>query len=265
MKFTRSSYYVIVFLTLLTLVSVVSMSGCNEKKHVTPPLIGPSAGSGPAGGGDTQRIQLLVSPSEPLEVMETETATVRITALIKNSIGQSMPDGTAVYWNSTNGSLDSVSTTSSNGSTGVTFTFPERYSGCSQVTARSGDATASLRVCVTRVAVTPTPTSAMTPTPIGVSTATPLPHNLIVTANPPTITMPGTSSVTACTSPATSGVAITFFVGAASTGNGTFSPANVTDVTGCTLSTFTATAAGTVFAGASAPNFTVGSAIITIN
>lgn len=165
MKLTRSSYYVIAFLTLLTLASVSIMFGCNEKKSITPPMVGPAAGSGPTGGGETQRIQLLASPSATLVVARTEQATVRITALIENNIGQPMPDGTAVYWSSTHGTLDSVSTTSSNGSTSVTLTFPAEYSGCSRVTARSGDVSATIRLCVSRRDATPTPALTSTPGP----------------------------------------------------------------------------------------------------
>jgi hypothetical protein len=135
-----------------------NLAGCsNDKKQIVPLVVGPAAGSGPVGGGDTQRIKLSANPSAPQTTVEDEQATVTITALIENNIGQPMPDGTAVYWSATEGSLDPTVSTSSNGSTVATLTLAPRFDGCSIVTAKSGDASARIKVCVNNIDATPTP------------------------------------------------------------------------------------------------------------
>ena len=157
MKIQKSTVYLVLFLVILSGLLIGSLIGCNEKKHIKPPVIGPAAGSGPVGGGDTQSIKLTASPSSTITVVGDEQATVTITALIENNIGQPMPDGTPVYWEASVGTLSATTGTSSNGSSSVTLTFPKNYTGCGHVTARSGDAQETIMVCVESVTPTPTP------------------------------------------------------------------------------------------------------------
>lgn len=70
-----------------------------------------------------------------------------IIAHVENDLGQPMPDGTAVTWTTTVGSLSDSTTTASNGQSETVLTFPPQYSGCGTVTAISGDATAFIQVC----------------------------------------------------------------------------------------------------------------------
>jgi len=146
-----STMYILIIMSVISLAIIGSMLSCGDDKQITPLVAGPAAGSGPVGGGDTQKIRLLASPSETITVATGEQATAKITALVENNIGQPMPDGTVVYWSATIGDLDSTTTTTSNGSSTVTLTFPESYDGCSEVTARSGDAEATVKICVTSV------------------------------------------------------------------------------------------------------------------
>ena len=160
---TRSMLCFLLLLTLISAAIIGLMIGCSENKIDTP-LTGPSSGSGPIGGGDTQKMKLTASPSGTLIVYgDSVEASTKITAQVNNSIGQPMPDGTAVYWSATVGTLDSPTQTTSNGAATVTLTFPTSYSGCSTVSAESGDASSSISVCVSRREPTPTPT--VTPTP----------------------------------------------------------------------------------------------------
>lgn len=157
MKRTISPTHLLLWLALISIAVIGILIGCSEKKHVSPPVIGPAAGSGPTGGGDTQDIELSASPSGHITVTNTEQATVKITAVVKNGIGQPMPDGTVIYWSASQGTLDSVTSTSANGASTVTLTFRAGFNGCSDITARSGDAEETIWVCVSSVAATPTP------------------------------------------------------------------------------------------------------------
>lgn len=181
---------VIIFLAILSGIITLFFLSC-DKKEIKAPVVGPAAGSGPVGGGDAQKISLLASPSETITVSVNEQATVKITALIENNIGQPMPDGTAVYWTTEIGSLDSTVTTSSNGSSTVTLTFPKGHNGCTWVVARSGDVEGGIRLCVTSTAPTATPTTAPTATPgpaTPAPTATPARTIVILNPTPPTYT-----------------------------------------------------------------------------
>lgn len=194
------SLLIVVGLLGFSLALFWNLAGCsNDKKQITPPVVGPAAGSGPVGGGDTQKIQLSANPSSPQITVEEEQATVTITALIENNIGQPMPDGTAVYWSTTEGSLNPTVGTSSNGSATATLTFPPAFDGCSIVTATSGDVSARIKLCVNNIDATPTPgptatptaapTATPVPTAVPVPTATPITRTLeILSPTPPTYT-----------------------------------------------------------------------------
>ncbi len=159
----KSTLRFMILLSAISMLIIGAMIGCNEKK-ITSPLTGPAAGSGPIGGGDTQKMKLTASPSGTLVVTGNETqATTKITAQVNNSIGQPMPDGTVVHWSATVGTLDAATQTASNGAATVSLTFPTSYSGCSTVSAESGDVSNLITVCVSRRDPTPTPT--VTPTP----------------------------------------------------------------------------------------------------
>jgi hypothetical protein len=175
---------------LLSWALVGSFIGCSsEKKEIDPPVVGPAAGSGPMGGGDTQKITLLANPSETVPVPTGQQGIINVTALVENRIGQPMPDGTAVYWSTTIGTLSASTGSVSNGSSDVTLTFPESYTGCSYVTARSGDVQATIKVCVEEVIFTPTPAPAPTATPAAAATATPLTGTLeFIVPSTPSIT-----------------------------------------------------------------------------
>ena len=173
----RSMLCFIMLLTLISALLVGLMMGCDENK-IASPLTGPAAGSGPVGGGDTQSMKLTASPSGTIAVVGVAEASAKVTALVNNSIGQPMPDGTAVHWSATAGTLDAATQTTSNGAATVTVTFSTTFSGCSTVSAESGDASGSIVVCVSRTEPTPTPTATSTPSKsFVVSTAnTNIPH-----------------------------------------------------------------------------------------
>ena len=158
----RSMFWFIMLLALISALLIGIMMGCDENK-ISSPLTGPAAGSGPVGGGDTQSMKLTASPSGTIAVVGTAEASAKVTARVSNSIGQPMPDGTAVHWSATAGTLDAATQTTSNGAATVTVTFASTFSGCSTVSAESGDASGSIVVCVSRTEPTPTPTP--TPTP----------------------------------------------------------------------------------------------------
>jgi len=153
----RSTVYLLVMLTTLSIAIIGAILGCDEKK-VTAPVVGPGAGSGPIGGGEAQELTLTANPSETVTAVGNEQAKVKITALVENTLGQPMPDGTAVYWTATYGTLDSTVTTTTNGASSVTLTFENGFSGSSTVSATAGDASGSITVNV--LTVTPTPTIA---------------------------------------------------------------------------------------------------------
>ena len=180
-----STLYLLVTLLAISLLTFGLMSGCDEKQ-IKSPVIGPAAGSGPVGGGDAQKIRLTANPSETITALADAQATVQITAIVENNIGQPMPDGTVVYWTATNGALDSVTTTTTNGASTVTLTFPKDFTGSSVVTAVAGDATASITINV--VSVTPTPTVTSTPTPL---------TGFVVSAAQTTIAHQGKTTITA--------------------------------------------------------------------
>ncbi|PID59149.1 hypothetical protein CSB45_01735 [candidate division KSB3 bacterium] len=217
----------IVFLFCLSMLIIALLAGCDEKK-IDVPILGSAAGSGPIGGGDAQRITLIVSPSENIPSIGNLAVTARITALVQNSIGQPVADGIPVYWTSSVGTLDTTSNTTSNGSSGVTLTFPEGYTGCSTVTAISGDDSDSIEICTTNS--TPTPTATETPT---------VSATFIVSSSASAIPHGGTSTITAYV--ATNGVAdenmqVTFNL---SSGGTLSASAAVTDASGNARVTFT--------------------------
>jgi len=162
MNSTRSIFCFVLLLSVISAAIVGLMIGCSENKIDTP-LTGPAAGSGPVGGGDSQKMKLTANPSSTIIVYGDAQATAKVTALVNNSIGQPMPDGTPVYWEATVGTLDASTQTTNNGAATVTLTFPASYSGCSTVSAESGDVSSSITLCVSRREATPTPT--VTPTP----------------------------------------------------------------------------------------------------
>lgn len=185
MIYKYSTLYLIVTLLAVSALILGLIIGCDEKK-IKAPVTGPSSGSGPVGGGDTQKIRLTANPSKTITALSDAQATAQITAIVENNIGQPMPDGTVVYWTATNGSLDSVTTTTSNGASTVTLTFPQDFTGRSVVTATAGDATDSITIHV--VSVTPTPTVTSTPTPT---------TGFVVSAAQTTIAHQGTTTITA--------------------------------------------------------------------
>lgn len=226
----RSTIYLLVMLTALSIAIIGAILGCDEKK-VTAPVVGPGAGSGPIGGGEAQELTLTANPSETVTAVGNEQAKVKITALVENTLGQPMPDGTAVYWTATYGTLDSTVTTTTNGASSVSLTFENGFSGSSTITATAGDASGSITVNV--LTVMPTPT--MTPEP----TTAPPSKTFIVTAEKSRIKHEETSAVTALVQ--TDGQAekdkqVTFV---ALSGGILNASAAVTDVTGKAQVTFT--------------------------
>lgn len=191
MIYKNSTLYLIVMLLAISALIVGLIIGCDEKQ-IKSPVLGSSAGSGPVGGGDAQKIRLTANPSETITALSDAQATAQITAIVENNIGQPMPDGTVVYWTATNGTLDSVTTTTSNGASTVTLTFTQDFTGRSVVTAVAGDATGSITIEV--VSVTPTPTITPTTTP----TTTPTPSRaFIVSAENTTIAHRGQTNINA--------------------------------------------------------------------
>ena len=288
MVYKPSTLYLILTLSVISAGIIAAIIGCDEKKIKTP-VLGPAAGSGPIGGGDTQKIILTASPSDTITAVGEEQATAKITARVENQIGQPMPDGTAVIWSTTVGTLDSTTTTTSNGSTTVTLTFPKSFTGCSWITAKSGDTEASLEICVVNITptptVTPTPTATVTPTPTPTATGTPTPtptatplRTLTVGANPAVITLPGpptTSIITACAF--TDGVAdqnlqINFTVSTNPAGVGTLNRNSaITDASGCNSGVapndvvFTAVSAGTATITATTTDGRTANVVILVN
>ena len=185
MIYKNSTLYLIVTLLAISALILGLIIGCDEKQ-VKSPVVGSAAGSGPVGGGDAQNIRLTANPSSTITAVGEEQATAQITAIVENNIGQPMPDGTVVYWTATVGELDSVTTTTSNGASTVTLTFPGSFTGSSVITATAGDATASITINV--VNVTPTPTITTTPTPT---------TGFVVSAAQTTIAHHGTTTITA--------------------------------------------------------------------
>ena len=88
MKEKSSTMYILIILLCISGAIIGIFIGCDKNKQVDPPVLGPAAGAGPVGGGDTQKITLLASPSETITVSTEEQATVQVTALIENNIGQ---------------------------------------------------------------------------------------------------------------------------------------------------------------------------------
>lgn len=174
-----STLYLLVALLAISLLTFGLIIGCDEQQ-IKSPVIGPSAGSGPVGGGDAQSIKLTATPSKTITALAGAQATAQINAIVENNIGQPMPDGTVVYWTATNGTLSSVTTTTSSGASAVTLTFPLDFSGNSVVTATAGDATGSITINV--ISVTPTGTPS---------------KGLAVSANQTTIAHRGTTKITA--------------------------------------------------------------------
>ena len=133
---------------LLLLALIGAMAGCKDKEY-TVPFVGPAAGDTTAGGGETQRITLFVTPwhTAILPTDTTEGAEFQISASVENAFGQPMPDGTRVIWMASIGTLSTTSSTTTDGETNVTLTFPDGYEGCSWITAISGDAEDTEYVC----------------------------------------------------------------------------------------------------------------------
>lgn len=194
----KSSILYILFILLGISVAIVGMFiGCDENKQVNPPVFGPAAGSGPVGGGETQKVTIINEPVT-LYLAADEPSTLDIVALIENNIGQPMPDGTPVYW-TVEGS-NATTATSSNGSSTYTWNIDKIFDGCVDITARSGDASDTVRICVARVKATPTPAPAPTATPGPAPTATPARTLEIISPTPPTYTLscptpPGTCNL----------------------------------------------------------------------
>ncbi|PIE32252.1 hypothetical protein CSA56_15985 [candidate division KSB3 bacterium] len=147
MKENISAFYLITTLAIFSVALIGMIAGCDEKTIDTP-ILGPAAGSGPVGGGESQQITLSASPSRTVEVGAGEQGTVEITALVENNIGQPMSDGQTVIWSATVGTLSQTTDRTIDGLSSVTLTFPKDYTGCSTVSAKSGDASASIKVCV---------------------------------------------------------------------------------------------------------------------
>jgi hypothetical protein len=154
MKGKSSTLYILFILLGISVAIVGVFIGCDDNKQVNPPVLGPAAGSGPVGGGETQNVTIINEPVT-LYLQEDEASTLDIVALIENTIGQPMPDGTPVYW--TVKGHDSTTATSSNGSSTYTWNIDKIFDGCTYITAQSGDASDTVRMCVARVKVTPTP------------------------------------------------------------------------------------------------------------
>ncbi len=123
-------------------------SGCDEKTFDAPRL-GPAAGNIPVGGGDTNRISLSV-PSGTVMTVGNNTAEAVIIARVESELGQAVTDDTTVVWTTSCGSLDETATTTTQGSTSVTLTFPDNYVGCCTVTGIAGESSDWEQVCVDR-------------------------------------------------------------------------------------------------------------------
>jgi hypothetical protein len=177
MKDKSSTLYILFILLGISVAIVGIFLGCDQNKQVNPPVLGPAAGSGPVGGGETQNVTILNEPVT-LYLQENEASTLDIVALIENNIGQPMPDGTPVYW--TVKGHDSTTATSSNGSSTYTWNIDKIFDGCTYITAQSGDASDTVRMCVARVKATPTPSKVF-----------------IVTTNQSIIVWNGTATITA--------------------------------------------------------------------
>ena len=121
-----------------------AFAGCKQTNFDAPKL-GPAAGSATLGGGDTQKIMLLASPQETVAT-QADDVIVTITALVQNRLEEPMPDDTVIFWTATVGELSENASTTTNGYSEVTLTFPSGFSGYSVVSAMSGDARSSITV-----------------------------------------------------------------------------------------------------------------------
>ncbi len=154
MKKRFSVYYRIILLLLISLAAVHLITNCKKKKLYSTPVLGPASGDTPAGGGETQQLKLVAEPSETGTVNTSGQAQIAIIAFVENKFGQPMPDGTKVVWTATVGDLDPNPSTAASGIATTTLTFPAYYTGCSLVTAISGDATGNIFVCADLVDAT---------------------------------------------------------------------------------------------------------------
>lgn len=224
----KTSTLVIVFiLTLISAVIIGIMIGCDQK-DISSPVVGSAAGSGPIGGGSSQKIRLTANPSSTVTAVGEEQAVIKITATLFNMIGEPMPDGTVVYWSATTGTLDAATQTTTNGAATVSLTFSKTDKGCSTVTATSGSLENSISVCVTRADATATPT--ITPTPS---------KSFIISADKSSIQHQETATITAYVSDngkAQVGAQVKFTVSSGGTLN---QSAAVTDENGYAHVTFT--------------------------
>ena len=125
------SLLIVLGLLGLSLAIFWNLAGCSsDKKQITPPVVGPAAGSGPVGGGETQKITIITDIGN-ISVLEGEEHSINIVALVENSIGQPMPDGTPVYWTVDGG--DSSVSSVSNGASEFTLTIDADFEGCQSI------------------------------------------------------------------------------------------------------------------------------------
>ena len=58
MKGKSSTLYILFILLGISIAIVGIFLGCDQNKQVNPPVLGPAAGSGPVGGGETQAVTI---------------------------------------------------------------------------------------------------------------------------------------------------------------------------------------------------------------
>lgn len=137
-------------------------AGCKRKEY-PPPALGTAAGDSVLGGAEAQRIQVWTQIDQS-SAAPGNAANVDIIARVENGSGWPMPDGTMVVWLASQGSLNNATTTTTDGITSVTLTFPKNYADCSWVTAISGRAKGGVWACAQVAQSTITITSSKTET-----------------------------------------------------------------------------------------------------
>lgn len=128
----------------LALIAIGGVS-CKRKEY-SAPTVGVAGGDTFLGGGEARSIRLWAQIQNS-QGTPGEAATVKIIARVTNALGRPMPDETSVTWLATVGTLDAVTTTTTDGIASVTLTFPKNFTSCSTVTAISGQARRSIRAC----------------------------------------------------------------------------------------------------------------------
>jgi len=132
---------------LLALLASGLLGGC-QKKSFDAPQDDTTVGNTFLGSGNASELTLLALPSDVLMVEPDKEGVITITALVKNSLGELMPDDTTVTWTASVGTLEDSVTLTKDGTTSVKLTFPVNYTGWSEVRAFADETTGSIRVGV---------------------------------------------------------------------------------------------------------------------